>query len=131
MLGYKAVFWSNEDVFLLITFFYISIFFLYIISLQHVFGVVDEYHSLSPFLWAEGDPVFTRQDSNRSEKETVQVAHETEPESGSQPRPAVLSGYFKQFQKSLPPRFQRQQVTKNILSCTVGKVYCSIVREII
>uniref|UniRef100_A0A8C4MJU3 Proline rich coiled-coil 2C n=1 Tax=Equus asinus asinus TaxID=83772 RepID=A0A8C4MJU3_EQUAS len=57
----------------------------------------------------EGDPVFTRQDSNRSEKETTQVLHETEPESGSQPRPAVLSGYFKQFQKSLPPRFQRQQ----------------------
>ncbi|XP_027831409.1 protein PRRC2C isoform X14 [Ovis aries] len=57
----------------------------------------------------EDDPVFTRQDSNRSEKETTQAAHETEPESGSQPRPAVLSGYFKQFQKSLPPRFQRQQ----------------------
>nr|XP_005902463.1 PREDICTED: protein PRRC2C isoform X2 [Bos mutus] len=57
----------------------------------------------------EDDPVFTRQDSNRSEKETMQVAHEPEPESGSQPRPAVLSGYFKQFQKSLPPRFQRQQ----------------------
>ncbi|XP_027420602.1 protein PRRC2C isoform X7 [Bos indicus] len=57
----------------------------------------------------EDDPVFTRQDSNRSEKETTQVAHEPEPESGSQPRPAVLSGYFKQFQKSLPPRFQRQQ----------------------
>ncbi|XP_010850292.1 PREDICTED: protein PRRC2C isoform X8 [Bison bison bison] len=57
----------------------------------------------------EDDPVFTRQDSNRSEKETTQVAHEPEPESGSQPRPAILSGYFKQFQKSLPPRFQRQQ----------------------
>ncbi|XP_007119059.2 protein PRRC2C isoform X13 [Physeter macrocephalus] len=57
----------------------------------------------------EDDPVFSRQDSNRSEKETTQAAHETEPESGSQPRPAVLSGYFKQFQKSLPPRFQRQQ----------------------
>ncbi|XP_059002841.1 protein PRRC2C isoform X3 [Mustela lutreola] len=57
----------------------------------------------------EDDAVFTRQDSSRGEKETTQVAHETEPESGSQPRPAVLSGYFKQFQKSLPPRFQRQQ----------------------
>ncbi|KFO24434.1 Protein PRRC2C [Fukomys damarensis] len=57
----------------------------------------------------EEEPVFTRQDSNRTEKETTQVVHETEPESGSQPRPAVLSGYFKQFQKSLPPRFQRQQ----------------------
>lgn len=80
---------------------------------QHVLmlSVIDEYHYLSPFLWAEDDPVFTRQDSNRSEKETTQIAHETEPESGSQPRPAVLSGYFKQFQKSLPPRFQRQQVT--------------------
>ncbi|XP_032477767.1 protein PRRC2C isoform X13 [Phocoena sinus] len=57
----------------------------------------------------EDDPVFSRQDNNRSEKETTQAAHETEPESGSQPRPAILSGYFKQFQKSLPPRFQRQQ----------------------
>lgn len=53
----------------------------------------------------EEEPVFTRQDSNRSEKETTQVVQEAEPESGSQPRP----GYFKQFQKSLPPRFQRQQ----------------------
>ncbi|XP_029086810.1 protein PRRC2C isoform X10 [Monodon monoceros] len=57
----------------------------------------------------EDDPVFSRQDNSRSEKETTQAAHETEPESGSQPRPAILSGYFKQFQKSLPPRFQRQQ----------------------
>ncbi|XP_059889869.1 protein PRRC2C isoform X1 [Delphinus delphis] len=57
----------------------------------------------------EDDPVFSRQDNNHSEKETTQAAHETEPESGSQPRPAILSGYFKQFQKSLPPRFQRQQ----------------------
>ncbi|XP_030731352.1 protein PRRC2C isoform X10 [Globicephala melas] len=57
----------------------------------------------------EDDSVFSRQDNNRSEKETTQAAHETEPESGSQPRPAILSGYFKQFQKSLPPRFQRQQ----------------------
>lgn len=45
----------------------------------------------------------------------AQVAHETEAESGSQPRPAVLPGHFKQFQKSLPPRFQRQQVkNKNV-----------------
>ncbi|KAM7053521.1 protein PRRC2C isoform 5-T5 [Molossus nigricans] len=57
----------------------------------------------------EDDPVFTRQDSSRSEKETAQATHEAEPDSGAQPRPAVLSGYFKQFQKSLPPRFQRQQ----------------------
>ncbi|XP_036058933.1 protein PRRC2C isoform X3 [Onychomys torridus] len=57
----------------------------------------------------EEEAVFTRQDSSRSEKETTQVGQEAEPESGSQPRPAGLSGYFKQFQKSLPPRFQRQQ----------------------
>ncbi|XP_069336325.1 protein PRRC2C isoform X9 [Eulemur rufifrons] len=57
----------------------------------------------------EEEAVFTRQDSNRTEKESTPVTHEMEPESGSQPRPAVLSGYFKQFQKSLPPRFQRQQ----------------------
>ncbi|XP_016044639.2 protein PRRC2C isoform X3 [Erinaceus europaeus] len=57
----------------------------------------------------EDDLIFTRQDNDCSEKESTQVVHETEIESGSQPRPAVLSGYFKQFQKSLPPRFQRQQ----------------------
>lgn len=67
---------------------------------QHVLmlSVRDEYNYLSPFLWTEDDPVFTRQDGNRSEKETTRrQPHETEPESGSQPRPAVLSGYFKQF----------------------------------
>ena len=47
------------------------------------------------FFWAEEEPVFTRQDSNRSEKETLQVVQEAEPESGSQPR----HGYLKQFQK--------------------------------
>ncbi|KAM8816008.1 protein PRRC2C isoform 4-T4 [Rhynchonycteris naso] len=56
----------------------------------------------------EGEPAITRQDSTRNEESTTAV-HDAEPESGSQPRPAVLSGYFKQFQKSLPPRFQRQQ----------------------
>ncbi|KAM4720631.1 protein PRRC2C [Rhinophrynus dorsalis] len=40
----------------------------------------------------------------------AQVAtHENESETGTQPRPTVSSGYSKQFQKSLPPRFQRQQ----------------------
>ncbi|KAM8930921.1 protein PRRC2C isoform 2-T2 [Pelodytes ibericus] len=37
------------------------------------------------------------------------VTHENESESGTQQRPTVSSGYSKQFQKSLPPRFQRQQ----------------------
>ncbi|KAG8436663.1 hypothetical protein GDO86_007671 [Hymenochirus boettgeri] len=37
------------------------------------------------------------------------LMHENESESNAQPRPAVSSGYSKQFQKSLPPRFQRQQ----------------------
>ncbi|XP_018114104.1 protein PRRC2C isoform X2 [Xenopus laevis] len=37
------------------------------------------------------------------------MTHENESETGVQPRPAVSSGYSKQFQKSLPPRFQRQQ----------------------
>ncbi|XP_049632338.1 protein PRRC2C isoform X3 [Suncus etruscus] len=56
----------------------------------------------------EEDRAVSQQDSH-SEKETASLAPETEPEPGAQPRPAVLSGYFKQFQKSLPPRFQRQQ----------------------
>ncbi|XP_053324554.1 protein PRRC2C isoform X2 [Spea bombifrons] len=37
------------------------------------------------------------------------LPHESESESGTQQRPTVSSGYSKQFQKSLPPRFQRQQ----------------------
>ncbi|XP_018422345.1 PREDICTED: protein PRRC2C [Nanorana parkeri] len=36
-------------------------------------------------------------------------AHDNDSEAGTQPRPSVSSGYSKQFQKSLPPRFQRQQ----------------------
>lgn len=115
MLEYKTVLWRIEDEYSFLP--------LYIYNQCNNFtssqmscicllSVIDKYHSLSPSLWTEDDPVFTRQDSNRSEKETTQMAHETEPESGSQPRPAVLSGYFKQFQKSLPPRFQRQQVTR-------------------
>lgn len=66
-------------------------------------------------------------------KGDTQAFYETEPESGSQPQPAVLSGYFKQFQKSLPPRFQRQQVTIKpfYIVCVIWKVYCSVVWEII
>ncbi|KAM3914368.1 protein PRRC2C isoform 2-T2 [Leptodactylus fuscus] len=37
------------------------------------------------------------------------IAHESESEGGTQTRPPLSSGYSKQFQKSLPPRFQRQQ----------------------
>ncbi|KAM5148380.1 protein PRRC2C [Mantella aurantiaca] len=37
------------------------------------------------------------------------LAHDNDSEAGTQPRPSVSSGYSKQFQKSLPPRFQRQQ----------------------
>lgn len=35
---------------------------------------------------------------------------ENEGEAGATIRPSLPSGYSKQFQKSLPPRFQRQQV---------------------
>ncbi|XP_063796067.1 protein PRRC2C isoform X2 [Pseudophryne corroboree] len=37
------------------------------------------------------------------------IQHESDSEPGTQMRPPVSSGYSKQFQKSLPPRFQRQQ----------------------
>ncbi|XP_068096005.1 protein PRRC2C isoform X3 [Hyperolius riggenbachi] len=37
------------------------------------------------------------------------LVHDNDSEAGTQPRPSVSSGYSKQFQKSLPPRFQRQQ----------------------
>ncbi|XP_026559177.1 protein PRRC2C isoform X2 [Pseudonaja textilis] len=50
--------------------------------------------------------VSTIQETSHNEKDN---SHENEPDSGAQPRPAVSSGYSKQFQKSLPPRFQRQQ----------------------
>lgn len=89
---------------------------------MYLVSVIGDYRYFSPFFWTEDDAVFTRQDSSRGEKETTPVAHETEPESGSQPRPAVLSGYFKQFQKSLPPRFQRQQVTvKHFITCVLKR----------
>nr|XP_033815931.1 protein PRRC2C isoform X3 [Geotrypetes seraphini] len=90
---------------------------------------------------AEDKPIFSRQDSSCSEQESSPsvvseevtvpspspppppavpasvtaappLAHENEPDSGAQPRPAVSSGYSKQFQKSLPPRFQRQEQMK-------------------
>ncbi|XP_062989637.1 protein PRRC2C isoform X3 [Elgaria multicarinata webbii] len=54
----------------------------------------------------ECQAVSTPQESNHNERES---SHESEPDSGAQPRPAISSGYSKQFQKSLPPRFQRQQ----------------------
>ncbi|KAM9326881.1 LOW QUALITY PROTEIN: protein PRRC2C [Gastrophryne carolinensis] len=37
------------------------------------------------------------------------LTHDNDSDAGTQPRPSVSSGYSKQFQKSLPPRFQRQQ----------------------
>lgn len=40
-----------------------------------------------------------------------------EVESGATIRPSLPSGYSKQFQKSLPPRFLRQQVCTYILLC--------------
>uniref|UniRef100_A0A6J0U2X4 Protein PRRC2C isoform X3 n=1 Tax=Pogona vitticeps TaxID=103695 RepID=A0A6J0U2X4_9SAUR len=54
----------------------------------------------------EHQTVFTTQENNHNEREG---SHESEPDSSAQPRPAILSGYSKQFQKALPPRFQRQQ----------------------
>lgn len=65
-----------------------------------------------PLLWAEDGATCSRQDSSRGDREPAQGPQEAEAESGSLPRPAGLPGYFKQFQKSLPPRFQRQQVRR-------------------
>ncbi|KAJ6653870.1 hypothetical protein lerEdw1_008618 [Lerista edwardsae] len=62
------------------------------------------YAFLKPLIQCQA--VSTTQESKHNEKES---SHESEPDSGCQPRPAVSSGYSKQFQKSLPPRFQRQQ----------------------
>ncbi|XP_053169489.1 protein PRRC2C isoform X3 [Hemicordylus capensis] len=54
----------------------------------------------------ECQAVSTTQESNHNERDS---SHESESDAGAQPRPAISSGYSKQFQKSLPPRFQRQQ----------------------
>ncbi|XP_015279331.1 PREDICTED: protein PRRC2C [Gekko japonicus] len=54
----------------------------------------------------ESQAVSATQESSHNEREG---SHESEPDSGAQPRPAISSGYQKQYQKSLPPRFQRQQ----------------------
>ncbi|XP_041064457.1 protein PRRC2C isoform X2 [Carcharodon carcharias] len=48
-------------------------------------------------------------DSTFNEKEVAQTPNDIDGDLGSQTRPAVPTGYSKQFQKSLPPRFQRQQ----------------------
>lgn len=60
----------------------------------------------------DSQDVSTRQESNHSERES---SHESEPDLSTQPRPAISSGYLKPFQKSLPPRFQRQQVVKMLV----------------
>lgn len=65
------------------------------------------FFSCIPHPWTVCQAVSTTQESNHSERES---SHEIETDSGAQPRPAISSGYSKQFQKSLPPRFQRQQV---------------------
>ncbi|XP_042320437.1 protein PRRC2C isoform X2 [Sceloporus undulatus] len=54
----------------------------------------------------EWQAVSATQENNNNERES---SHESEADSGAHSRPALSSGYSKQFQKSLPPRFQRQQ----------------------
>lgn len=51
----------------------------------------------------------TRLDPSSTEDSPLQPA-ETDGEAGAAIRPSLNSGYSKQFQKSLPPRFLRQQV---------------------
>ncbi|XP_048354568.1 protein PRRC2C isoform X2 [Sphaerodactylus townsendi] len=76
--------------------------------------------AVTPPLIVEKEPEVENSNTDERESQTVSAApesshneregsHESEPESGSQPRPAISSGYQKQYQKSLPPRFQRQQ----------------------
>ncbi|XP_072919665.1 protein PRRC2C isoform X3 [Hemitrygon akajei] len=48
-------------------------------------------------------------DSPLNEKEITQTPNDADVDLASQSRPAAPTGYSKQFQKSLPPRFQRQQ----------------------
>ncbi|XP_051866934.1 protein PRRC2C isoform X4 [Pristis pectinata] len=49
-------------------------------------------------------------DSTLNEKEITQTPNDMDVDLASQARPAAPTGYSKQFQKSLPPRFQRQQM---------------------
>ncbi|XP_032883937.1 protein PRRC2C isoform X5 [Amblyraja radiata] len=48
-------------------------------------------------------------DITLTEKEPAQTPNDVDVDLASQTRPAAPTGYSKQFQKSLPPRFQRQQ----------------------
>ncbi|XP_069793850.1 protein PRRC2C isoform X4 [Narcine bancroftii] len=48
-------------------------------------------------------------DSTPQEKEITQTPNDMDVDLASQARPTAPTGYSKQFQKSLPPRFQRQQ----------------------
>ncbi|XP_059503757.1 protein PRRC2C isoform X4 [Stegostoma tigrinum] len=54
-------------------------------------------------------PPIDQLDSTLNEKEVTPTSNDVDGDLGSQTRPAVPTGYSKQFQKSLPPRFQRQQ----------------------
>lgn len=52
----------------------------------------------------------SRLDHSVNEDTPLPSQLENEGETGTAVRPSVTSGYSKQFQKSLPPRFLRQQV---------------------
>ncbi len=52
----------------------------------------------------------SRLDNSVSEDAPLLSQLENEGDTGTAVRPSVTSGYSKQFQKSLPPRFLRQQV---------------------
>ncbi|XP_038650870.1 protein PRRC2C isoform X2 [Scyliorhinus canicula] len=51
-------------------------------------------------------------ESTFNEEVVTQTPNDIDGDLGSQTRPTVPTGYSKQFQKSLPPRFQRQQMMK-------------------
>lgn len=61
--------------------------------------------------------------------EEVPVAPpQLEGEAAAAMRPALSSGYSKQFQKSLPPRFLRQQVRVSAADLTVDE-RCNVVGQ--
>uniref|UniRef100_A0A8C5WWB5 Proline rich coiled-coil 2C n=1 Tax=Laticauda laticaudata TaxID=8630 RepID=A0A8C5WWB5_LATLA len=65
--------------------------------------------AIAPVILEKQEKETTSEEERETSHNEKDNSHENEPDSGAQPRPAVSSGYSKQFQKSLPPRFQRQQ----------------------
>lgn len=74
-------------------------------------GIVSDIDLILLFVPSVDDPHLSLPHMDTVSGEEVPVANpQLEGEAAAAMRPSLTSGYSKQFQKSLPPRFLRQQV---------------------